>query len=358
MRPLVPGSALVLALLAPGPAAAVTAIVGDADGFGIDPAGLVRATGEPHNQPADTDGDGIIEAAEFLPDWNLNGSVAVGSNDSFDFRDPAEAAATDGAQWTDRSMEPGGASDGITFTFTYPVPGPGDAGFETGHFVNFIFGDYDVNPAEIQIDGLTVPLTLQGGGNDGLVQSAFATVPWDDMTDGEVVITVNAPSEPYLAFDYCLLDLSRITDSDGDGIPDSVDVCPGVHDLNQWDGDLDGVGDACDNCPETPNPLQADADGDGLGDLCDPTPEPPGDDDDAADDDDSAADDDDVADDDDSAADDDDVAGDDDDSDGGFARDEDPWGGVVQDCSCGGSGSDGAFLVPLLLLGGVRRRRE
>ncbi len=328
----------------------ITVIVGDPDGFGIDPTGLVRSNGV---DPADSDGDGIIEDGEYLPDWNMSGAVAVNNGDSFDFRDATELAATDGAQHTDRSMEPGGASHNIQFVFSFPVPASGDPGFETGHFVNFIFGDYDVNPAEIQIDGQTVPLVLQGGGNDGLVQSAFATVPWADMTDGEVVITVLAPNEPYLTFDYCLLDLSRVADGDGDGIPDSLDLCPEVHDLAQTDTDGDGVGDACDNCVEDANAGQEDADADGLGDVCDPEPYPPGDDDDAVDDDDSA-DDDDAVDDDDSAADDDDSAG----SLPFPDTDEDPWGGgPIQDCSCSGGGASWS-LLPLLALPLARRRRS
>ena len=359
MRSLTLLGLLTLPLLSASPASAITAIVGDPDGFGIDPAGLMRASGDPHNQPADSDGDGVIEAGEYLPDWDLNGNVAVGSNDSFDFRDAAELIGTDGSQWTDRSMEPGGASDGVEFHFTFPVPVSGDPGFETGHFVNFIFGDYDVNPAEIQIDGMTVPLVLQGGGNDGLVQSAFATVPWADMTDGMVTITVSAPSEPYLAFDYCLLDLSRVTDSDGDGIPDSLDVCPGVHDLNQADEDLDGVGDACDNCPEDANPGQEDADGDDIGDVCDPTPEPPGDDDD----DDSAGDDDDdsAGEDDDSTGDDDDSAGGDDDDHSTSLLDEpgDEWTqGWDSGCTCSKASEQpptGLLLIALLV---VARRRS
>ena len=52
----------------------ITQIVGDPDGFGIDPVGLVRASSS-HTDPADVDGDGIIEAGEYLPDWNGNGSL-------------------------------------------------------------------------------------------------------------------------------------------------------------------------------------------------------------------------------------------------------------------------------------------
>jgi PKD repeat protein len=74
------------------------------------------------------------------------------------------------------------------------------------------------------------------------------------------------------------------TDTDGDGIPDSVDNCPSTPNPDQADADGDGVGDACDaltdsdgdgvadasdNCPAVANPGQEDADGDGIGDACD-----------------------------------------------------------------------------------------
>lgn len=58
-------------------------------------------------------------------------------------------------------------------------------------------------------------------------------------------------------------------DSDGDGIGDSCDNCAQTPNPDQSDGDGDGFGDACDNCASTPNPDQGDADGDGLGDSCD-----------------------------------------------------------------------------------------
>jgi hypothetical protein len=255
----------------------VTQIVGDPDGFGIDPIGLVRASSS-HTDPADVDGDGIIEAGEYLPDWNGNGSVAIGSSDEFDFRSAAESADTSGAQWTDYGIVGSGAADGAAFYFVFTAPQVGDFDYELPHYINFVFGDYDVSPAHVDIDGETVELTVQGSGNDGLVQAAFATVPWAVMTDGEVTITVHAPSEPYLTFDYALLDTDRLADSDGDGIPGSIDNCPGVPNLDQADSDGDGVGDVCDSCPDTPNPEQEDSDGDGQADACDPCPEDPTDD--------------------------------------------------------------------------------
>jgi hypothetical protein len=59
------------------------------------------------------------------------------------------------------------------------------------------------------------------------------------------------------------------TDTDGDGVGDSLDNCPTTPNANQLDTDGDGVGDACDNCIGDANPDQADGDEDGVGDACD-----------------------------------------------------------------------------------------
>ena len=84
------------------------------------------------------------------------------------------------------------------------------------------------------------------------------------------------------------------TDTDGDGVVDTVDLCPGtapasVVDANgcadtQVDSDSDGICNAgapsagpsgcisSDNCPNTVNPSQIDSDVDGAGDACDLCP--------------------------------------------------------------------------------------
>lgn len=280
------GLALTLAL----PAAAVTRLIGDVDGFGYSEA-LLLAAKAANGGPADVDGDGIVEVGEFLIDFNRNGSVAIGSSDDFDNRGAAELGATDGAQHTDFSIVNQGASDGRQFVFTFPVPTPGAIDYGVDHFINFVFGDYDVVPATLSVDGVIVPLTQQSnnGGQDGLVQSAFATVPWAAMADGSVIIEVIAPNEPYLAFDYALLDTDEFADCDQDSVPDPLDNCPCDANADQSDADGDGDGDVCDLCPEDPandadgdslcadddncpsisNAMQEDADQDGYGDVCD-----------------------------------------------------------------------------------------
>jgi hypothetical protein len=67
-------------------------------------------------------------------------------------------------------------------------------------------------------------------------------------------------------------------DSDGDGVPTSVDNCPNVANADQADEDGDGYGDVCDPCPIDPetNPID-DIDGDGVSGSCDPNPSTPGD---------------------------------------------------------------------------------
>jgi len=97
-------------------------------------------------------------------------------------------------------------------------------------------------------------------------------------------------------------------DNDGDGVPDSIDICPAVPNgplqgtcYHVWGGgagdncteataltvcgeppfynwcedfafdvDEDGLGNVCDNCLWEPNPDQIDSDNDTIGDACDP----------------------------------------------------------------------------------------
>jgi len=63
------------------------------------------------------------------------------------------------------------------------------------------------------------------------------------------------------ACDVCPLDANSTTcstfnasDTDGDGVPNTTDNCPSVANKDQKDSDGDGKGDACDACPNAANP--------------------------------------------------------------------------------------------------------
>lgn len=49
------------------------------------------------------------------------------------------------------------------------------------------------------------------------------------------------------------VNIATVIDTDGDGVPDALDICPAKPNADQLDTDGDGVGDACDNCPKIAN---------------------------------------------------------------------------------------------------------
>ena len=223
--------------------------IGDLDGFGFPTTvGLVRATGVPHTTPADTNGNGLLEQTEFLPDLNLNGSVATGSLDDFDNRSAAEKAniglsgngftdtGSSGAKWTDIALstsstfvpfpDPGGPGlpNQPSFIYMFHVAGADVTGADL--FFNVLFGDYNVVPANSTLTFASAPtrtiaLTTQPGGADGLIQAAFANLAFADVFtadgsggwNGLLRVDFVAPNEPFTAFDYAELSTTRISDS-------------------------------------------------------------------------------------------------------------------------------------------------
>ena len=227
--------------------------IGDKDGFGYtNTAGLVRATGAPHDTPADTNGNGLLEPTEFLPDLNKDGAVATGRGDDFDNRSAAEIsntaalgghgftdAGSSGSKWTDISLStsflttfpgstkfPDPAGPGLpnepVFQFNFHVNG-GDITTGSSIFFNLVFGDYDVIPANVNLSfasaaARTIGLTVQPGAADGLVQAATTTLAFGEVFTGDgsggwngsVRVGFIAPNEPYTAFDFAELSLIPI----------------------------------------------------------------------------------------------------------------------------------------------------
>ena len=219
--------------------------IGDRDGFGYtSTAGLFRTTGA----AADTNGNGLLEQGEFLPDLNRNGSVATGSGDDFDHRSAAEkantaapggsgftnGATTAGSKWSDISLstsftgpdfpDPGGPGVPNQPVFIYDFFVASDAIIASQQmFFNLVFGDYDVSPANVTLTfasaaGRTVALSLQPGAADGLIQAATALLDFNEVFtataggwNGLVTVSFIAPNEPYTAFDYTEISVTQIS---------------------------------------------------------------------------------------------------------------------------------------------------
>lgn len=253
--------------------------IGDVDGFGYGAAaGFSAANGGAANVGA----GGVLGAealptiGDFLPDLNGDGTVQISQGDDFDNRSAAEVGGssitgsgfvdtgTIGSQFTDISLSTSydassaanNVFDANTGTFgaggPFPTPPSGALSNQPGFvfdffvasaditagtpvFFNMLFGDYDIVPANIlftRADTTTfsAAVTPQNSaqGQDGLIQSAFATLAFNDVFlaalggwNGRIGVDFVAPNEPYTAFDFVELSVTPIT-------PNPVPVPAGI----------------------------------------------------------------------------------------------------------------------------------
>ena len=201
-------------------------------------------------------------------EWNFHAKVSV-SGDSF-----SPQFTINGNVYTSRdfitnvNQELNGPESGDTREFPEPDPVSNTLG-KTAKTYGNVDGNYFGNSFQgVPVEMCDFTYTVnngQGSDNTPVYVFPFDEGPVGQPTATNNLLTMTRNGVPYTQ-SYCG---PTALDSDGDGIPDSMDNCPNKFNPDQKDSDGDGVGDVCDNCVNTYNPNQADTDGDGRGDVCD-----------------------------------------------------------------------------------------
>ncbi len=195
----------------------------------------------------------------------------------------------------------GGGTRRFGFVSPHPAKDPCDKPVLEGHCNNLFEWESFVNPASWAVTAQGDsggPLYVTDTATDALVVAGVSSGYYDPAlkcckgcpceANPPWVRNVWAPTGDVGSIgNHMFLIAALGGDSDKDGLPDAIDNCPLVKNIDQLDEDGDNVGDVCDNCPPSActgfpplfatckNPAQADWDGDGLGDTCDLCPETP-----------------------------------------------------------------------------------
>ncbi len=138
----------------------------------------------------------------------------------------------------------GGCNEYYTLTGQFDEIGDWTGTFSRDFVPSYGGACYDCTSADIEVTGTCLDSdcelgVVQDSDGDGVNDDEDACPGYDDTLDG-----------------------------DEDGVPDDCDACEGVGSTSADDIDADGICDSGDNCPADSNPTQEDADGDGIGDAC------------------------------------------------------------------------------------------
>ncbi len=167
------------------------------------------------------------------------------------------------------SIDAGGAQLYATLAWHIDIDGGGNGPFFSGiatlHDLDLLL--YDVTTSSV------------------LVASSASSIDntetlWETLTAGDYLLQVVPKGS--MQWDYALAwRIETGSDTDGDGVADTVDNCPQDPNTDQLDNDMDGAGDVCDADDDndgTPDSQDAfpfdpaedtDTDGDGIGDHAD-----------------------------------------------------------------------------------------
>ncbi|MCB0319701.1 MAG: thrombospondin type 3 repeat-containing protein, partial [Bdellovibrionales bacterium] len=234
--------------------------------FGSDP--IIRDDGFAFDDVMIVEGVSVTKTASLIVDGGNNGKADAGDKIRYTVRVNNQSSTSVSGMIFDDTLD---TNTSLVVGSVTTSKGTVSLGNGTGHTsvrVNIgtanggstvtITFDATVKPAS---SGSTLQICNQGYLN----ANSFTALPTDNPA-------LNGSSDP-----TCL---PAYGDSDGDGVPDSSDKCPGFDD--RIDGDSDGTPDGCDQCPSDPhkiaplscgcNQLETDSDGDGTPNCVDQCP--------------------------------------------------------------------------------------